>query len=276
MEALFEPAASGARLLVHHPPTGERTVGVVLAPAFAEEMNKSRHIVAQAARRLAAGGIGVLLIDLFGCGDSTGRFDEATWSAWRDDVALGLRWLQERGYRRQWVWGHRIGALLAAEAASMPASGVERCVLWQPVVRGDAYLNQFLRLRTTAALLAMPGKGAGEGESVKQLRAQLASGESVEVAGYRLAPALAAALDQLDLGALTPRCPVHWYEVVPEEGRSLTAAGKQALALWQSAGVPVTVRPIVGEPFWTASSTIELVQCPTLVDSLAADASTWI
>ena len=49
MEAFFLPADRGARLCVHHAPLTPRGVGLVALPAFAEEMNKSRHVVAQAA-----------------------------------------------------------------------------------------------------------------------------------------------------------------------------------------------------------------------------------
>jgi hypothetical protein len=46
--------------------------GLLFIPPFAEELNRSRHMVVKTARALAAAGWGVLLLDLFGTGDSEG------------------------------------------------------------------------------------------------------------------------------------------------------------------------------------------------------------
>jgi hypothetical protein len=46
-------------------------------PPFAEEMNKSRRMIAEVGRRLEGSGVGMLLVDLFGTGDSEGEFAQA-------------------------------------------------------------------------------------------------------------------------------------------------------------------------------------------------------
>ena len=56
-------------------------------PPFAEEANRSRRMAVLQARRLAARGWPVLLLDPFGTGDSAGAFHEARWELWLDDAA---------------------------------------------------------------------------------------------------------------------------------------------------------------------------------------------
>lgn len=271
MEAFFLPAPDGARFCVYHPPKGLVGTGVVFAPAFAEEMNKSRHLVAQASRRLAALGIGVLLIDLKGCGDSTAAFKDATWDDWRSDMQLAADFMHKRGHKPLVLWGMRLGALLAAQCAAQMSASVSRCLLWQPVVLGETHLSQFLRLRVANAMLS----GAQGGETSKAVRARLAGGECQEIAGYSLSPAMAVAMERLDLESLRPPCPVDWLEVIPEEHRALSPAASRVIGAWQDQGTRVSLTPLVAEPFWGATNAAELVQCQAIVDATARVALEW-
>src|SRR3546814_18352731 len=113
-------------------------------------MNRSRRMAALQARALAALGIDVLLLDLFGTGDSAGDFRDARWEIWREDAMAAVAWLGARCGGRVGLWGLRLGTLLAAEvAAEMQAP---RLLLWQPVLSGERHLTQFLRLRVAAGL----------------------------------------------------------------------------------------------------------------------------
>src|SRR3546814_1526626 len=60
------------------------------------EMNRSRRMAALQARALAALGIDVLLLDLFGTGDSAGDFRDARWEIWREDAMAAVAWLGAR------------------------------------------------------------------------------------------------------------------------------------------------------------------------------------
>jgi alpha-beta hydrolase superfamily lysophospholipase len=66
---------------------------VLYLPPLAEELNSSRRTVAQQARALARAGFAVLQIDLLGCGDSSGRLEDARWSDWLHDARAALDWL---------------------------------------------------------------------------------------------------------------------------------------------------------------------------------------
>ena len=271
MEAFFLPAPDGARFCVYHAPEAPVRAGVIFVPAFAEEMNKARHLVAQASRRLAALGVGVLLIDLKGCGDSTGAFEDATWDDWRSDIRLAVDFMQRRGHKNVALWGMRLGAMLAAQCAAEMPHAVARCLFWQPVTQGETHLTQFLRLRLANAMLS----GTKGSESGKALRAQLAAGESLEIAGYRLSPSMAASLEQLNLEALRPPCPVHWFEVVADEERPLPPAASRVIAAWRELETPVSVTPLVAEAFWGATNAAELVQCPAIVDATVQEVRSW-
>ncbi len=65
-------------------------------PPFAEEANRSRRMAVLQARRLAARGWPVLLLDPFGTGDSAGAFHEARWELWLADAARAAAWLATR------------------------------------------------------------------------------------------------------------------------------------------------------------------------------------
>ena len=133
-----------------------RPESLLFVPPFAEEMNRSRRVVALQAEALAAIGLGVLVLDLFGCGDSGGDFGEATWEQWLDDVSIAAAWLEQESQSAVGLWGLRLGASLAALAASRSADRFSRLLLWSPVARGQVFLTQFLRARVAMAL-SVPG-----------------------------------------------------------------------------------------------------------------------
>jgi len=249
----FLDGPAGPLFAVYYSPKpGRGDAGdLVYVPPFAEEMNRSRRMVAVQARALAEAGTGVLVLDLYGTGDSGGEFRDGRWAVWLGDVAAAVEWLGRQGRQRIGLWGLRLGAILAMQAATR-VSGIDRAVLWQPVTNGETMLTQFLRIRVAA------GMGGGRGaETTQDLRARLASGDSIEVAGYELAPELAAAIDAARLERWAPAnaMPVHWLELVPETGRPISPAGARVVESWQEKGVPVTAAVAVGDPFWTLQET---------------------
>src|SRR5262249_35049316 len=145
---------------------------------FADELNKSRRMVALQARQFAANGFGVLLPDLYGCGDSGGDFADAHWDVWLDDLHRCLDWLRADNEGPYYLWGLRAGALLATELAQRTA--VAGLILWHPVINGAQMLTQFLRLRLAVGMMR------GSQETTTQLRDTLAAGNSLEVAGYEI------------------------------------------------------------------------------------------
>ena len=256
-EAFFLSAGGGERFCVFYPASGAPLGSVLYLHPFAEEMNKSRRMAALQAREFAARGYNVLQIDLFGCGDSSGDFGDARWDVWNDDVALAADWLARHAEGPMHLWGLRLGALLALEHSRQASQSLAGLLLWQPVASGAQFLTQFLRLRLSSEMLS----GAAAGKGTEELRAQLAAGRPLEIAGYELAPELAFAIERLDLASLAPQnVPARWFEV-NAEGKP-TPVLRRAAQAWSAAGVEVDLQAVRGEPFW---SSVEISECPELV-----------
>lgn len=188
IEAFFLPLDGSDRFCLLHLPQGKPRGNIVYLHPFAEELNRSRAVVARQARAFAAVGYAVLQMDLYGCGDSAGDFGAASWMRWRADTHAAICLLQERFDAPLCLWGLRSGGLLASEVAHELDTDIA-LLLWQPVLSGKQHLQQFLRLSLAADVLA--GKAQGGTDA---LLARFDAGQSVEVAGYTLAPALAQGL----------------------------------------------------------------------------------
>lgn len=259
LEAFFLPVASGRLFcLLHKPDVTAATRGAVIyVHPFAEEMNKSRRMAAMQARAMAAAGYAVLQVDLLGCGDSSGDFGDVSWATWIDNLVEAARWFRERTEGPLYWWGLRVGALLAVAAANAFAAP-SRLLLWQPVMLGKQYLQQFLRLKVAGELLEGANKGV-----MNRLKAQLADGLPVEVAGYMLAPALAAGLEKAEL--TIPGCVerVALIEIAAVTSTDLSPAARTRLDQWRDAGVDVRGLSVAGPAFW---QTTEIEECPALID----------
>src|SRR6476620_8431972 len=125
-EPFFLQTDRGRRFCLYHAPRAEKECrgAFIYVHPFGEEMNKSRRMAAMQARAFAAMGFGVLQIDLFGCGDSSGEFREARWNIWKQDLAVARSWLGNRVAAPVSLWGLRLGALLALDFARSSANTI--------------------------------------------------------------------------------------------------------------------------------------------------------
>ncbi|HSV51249.1 MAG TPA: hydrolase 2, exosortase A system-associated [Burkholderiaceae bacterium] len=265
-QAFFLPVEGGQRFCIFYPAQGPKTRGRVLyAHPFAEEMNKSRRMVALQARHLSEAGFSVLQLDLQGCGDSSGDFGDATWQGWRDDLLHASDWLRaQAGDAALWLWGLRAGCLLAAQAAQQIA---EPCqfLFWAPAVAGKPLLQQFLRLKAAGEMMGGNAKGVMDG-----LRQQLAQGQPVEVAGYTLAPGLTDGLEKAVLAPPSaPQAPgrVEWFELSTRADAAFSPAVTRAQEPWQQAGFALRSHLVEGPSFW---QTTEIEDAPALVAATTA------
>lgn len=217
---------------------------ILFLPPFAEEMHKSRRIVAAQARELAGLGYNVMLLDLTGCGDSGGDFADATWQIWLQDAAFAVRTLVNLGTGPLILWGLRMGALLASEL-SQERSDIDKLILWQPLLNGEQQVDQFLRLRTATAVTGNPLTF-----DRKTLWNELRSGRSLDIAGYTLSPALALQMAKARLNDVKPACPVHWLEIGTPPAGDLSVASANVVAHWREQGIPIQAEYVHGDPFW--------------------------
>lgn len=265
-EPFFLKTDSGERFCLYHAPhSGTHCRGAfIYVHPFADEMNKSRRMAAMQARIFAALGFGVLQIDLFGCGDSSGEFKEARWDIWKDDLAVAMKWLACNVSTSISLWGLRLGALLALDFAKQTEHPIENILLWQPVLTGESFLTQFLRLKLANGMFTSPPE---KPSGTHLMRASLCAGETLEVAGYELSPSLAAAIDKLKANELiVTKIPIHWFEAISELGRSMTPAGAKVASIWEQGGANLHVHLVPCSSFWM---TQEISECPELLSATA-------
>ena len=233
---------------------------ILFLPPFAEEMNKSRHIVASQARALAAAGNRVMLLDLTGCGDSGGEFLDASWQIWLQDALFAADTLVAMGTAPLNLWGLRLGALLACEL-SQARPDIQKLMLWQPVLNGEQQIDQFLRLRSVSSAV-----NGGLSFDRKMLWNELRAGRPLEIAGYELSSAMALELAKARLNDLNPACQkVQWLEIGALTHATFSVASESVITHWEEQGIEVGRESVAGDPFWrTIDAKINLpLQCST-------------
>lgn len=233
--------------------------GIIYLHPFAEEMHKSRRMAALQARAFARAGYAVLQIDLTGCGDSVSDFGDATWESWREDAHAAHTWLTSQVPGPITLWGLRIGASLAVDIAPS-LQNISRLLLWQPVINGDQFLTQFLRIKLASEMLS---EGQAQ-SSTKELQAKLDAGEPVEVGGYLLSSDIARSLTKLKLAEMTPPCKVEWIEIGSRDTDDIAPAGQRVVEAWRTAGIMVHTQTVLGDPFWI---TQEITECLRLMET---------
>lgn len=243
-------------------PTGPCTGAMLYLPAFAEEMNRCRSHVTAQARALAAIGYQCLLLDPYGTGESDGDIIDGDWDTWLADASAAAQWLVQQTGQPLTLWGVRTGALLAAELAAAPA--VAGLLLWQPVLDGKVFLNQYLRLRIASQMVNDSAR-----ETTDIIRARLSAGDIVEVAGYpltgRMADSLAARRMEDFTGIASKR--IAWAEIVAKPGQPMALPSRKLIEKLQTAGARVTSQAVACPMMWQVH---ERVEAPALLQATLA------
>jgi uncharacterized protein len=186
--------ASGSNELFsffHEPTAPDGKAAFVLSHAFGEEKLWSHRVLVSTARRLASLGHPVLRFDYSGTGDSGGALRESSIASHQADLAAAVRWLRHRlgPDRTIGLIGLRLGATIAALFAE-GAQGSDEIsgplILWDPIVDGEAYVQELLRSHLSTQL-AVYGRVV---ESRESLRDRIRRGECVNLDGYELAAGL--------------------------------------------------------------------------------------
>lgn len=264
MEPFFIEGRTGNLFALYHAPSkgGVAHGGILIAPPFAEELNRSRHMMAAAARALASHGFAVLMIDLHGTGDSAGRFDDASWDGWCDDLETAADHLERQGHPLIGVLALRTGALLALDWIRKTGRTPETLALWGPAMNGATFINQFLRLRVAESM----AREDGTRESTKDLKARLDQGETLEIGGYGLTSVLCHGIEGMNATNMPPppETTVQWLDLSPSPGAQITPAGAKVIDAWADAGVRTHHQMIEGPAFWTL---LEPEHVPALISA---------
>lgn len=245
----FLPGDHGRIFAVHHEPAGEvsQCGHVLVVPSFNEEMNRCRSMVTILAQALARHGVGTLVVDLHGTGESDGEYGDARWGTWIGDIRKGIEWLDSRPGGCISLLGIRTGVPLAV-AAMQGYPNPRALIAWQPVVDGKTYFTQFMRMRIAANM----DRTDIPRETTEEMRAQLAAGQSIEIAGYEVHPELAAAIEKARLVDLIPPegVPVAWFEKAVGADNALAPASRKVLEVWGAGGGALAARTFEGPAFW--------------------------
>ncbi len=218
MEALREKPFffehEGFRLfaMLHEPladTSAERRRGVVFCSPLAEEAEIAQKVSVDFARALVERGYHVLRFNYRGCGDSEGDFEDVTLSRSVADIRKAVELLRKQIGDRVGLFGLRLGATLAAMAATNDPK-IEALILWEPIVDMKNHMMSFLRMQVMAANI-LAGRVV---ETRQNLIDRLNSGQGVDVLAYPLSTACFNEFLAVDVAA----------EVGGEHGPTLLAA----------------------------------------------------
>ncbi len=257
---LFLTSGNARLLVLVFQPEIPGEQAILLAPPFGDEMNKSRRMQYLQAQYFSQHGYTVLMVDLFGTGDSSGEFSEATWETWRENLYDAWNWLkQEKGITQIHFWGIRLGCLLALDTASHFKLSVESFLFWQPIVKGDRFVTQLMRLKLAEQF------GRNSSESVRTLRERSTSREMLEIGGYSLSKELLAALSSLDASELSPApgTPIAWLECSTASTTSLLPSSLKVIEKWRQNNNIVKASFVSGPSFWNS---VETEVVPQLIE----------
>jgi alpha/beta superfamily hydrolase len=174
-------SVSGAHLytVLHEVP--DPLARVLLVGPFASERHNSYLPWVRWARYLAARQIEVLRYDYRGIGESTGIFEELSFTQWSEDVALLADWLKQRSAHTPLVLhGLELGGLLAANAFDQGIG--DAVLLWSPPASAHQALRSTLMRWVGLEHLYKP---ADEVKSASAYIRELEQGASIEVEGYQ-------------------------------------------------------------------------------------------
>jgi uncharacterized protein len=177
---------------------------IVVCPPYPWEYQGCDRMFVVLGRKLAAAGTHVLRLDYRGWRESSGDPAVASVRSQVADIARAVSELQRlAGCPTVGLLGARTGATLAMLAAQeLPQ--VNLLVLWDPIIKGQAYFDHCLRVAVASARGGAPSATP----SRAQLTRALEEGACVDIAGYPLGPRVYQEGIQTDLTQLQPMRPL--------------------------------------------------------------------
>ena len=142
------PEGNPAQLFtLYHPSRADACHGLyIIIPPFAEELNRSRHLMSLLCRELSNIGYCALLFDLYGTGDSSGAFGQATWDNWQQNIDDIMQWAQHMHFTPMGFISIRSGALLIDRY--MQENNIQlNHISFNPTLSGQKFINQFLPIQ---------------------------------------------------------------------------------------------------------------------------------
>lgn len=261
MEApVLIPNGSGTLYgMLYRPAAGCAPCGVVMCNPLFEERKGAQRIMVETARALAAAGYPVLRFDYRGTGDSAGDESEASCAAWRADIQVASRYLEQHvGVSQVGRLGVRLGASLMVETAptSMP---VAFSVLWAPVSSGRSYFDQELRRKLVKEMVTFGQSRVTRASLLQALK----DGKPIDLDGYAVTPTLYDGINAINMPAI--EAPVTGQRILLIQIASSETASAETTSLggrMEQTGAQVDIVAAKEDPFWNL---VGLVECPALV-----------
>lgn len=252
-KAFYLPADSGQLFCLHYLPADNAVAHVLFFPPFAEELNRSRHIMSLTAAQLAAKGYSVLIVDLFGTGDSEGDLIDACWAVWKRDMLQAIDYLQQQKNEIPVNFlTIRLGALLALDILNDSSHTVDinHFIAWQPVINTAKYIKQFLRLQLAANLL-----NNNSVKSTELLKQKIYEQGSLEISGYPLSARLMDDIISLSDGIkqntdLSVINTLVLFQLTPAISTHISKDIKQFLLNFPEFREKIDVQIVQGPSFW--------------------------
>jgi len=261
----FFPSGQHSLFGVLHQPAAESTrPGFVFCHPFGEEKLWAHRVYVTFARALAADGHPVLRFDYMGNGDSGGSFSQSSLASAIADVRAATDELRRRtGPRPVSLLGLRLGATVASLVAE-DLTGLDRLILWAPIVDGARYMQELLRINLTTQLAVYKEVRRDREALVADMRA----GETVNVDGYEMTLPLYEQVSAVKLAADAKRCQAPCLVVQIDR-----QPGRPAAELGQLASTYSTARVLFAqeEPFWK-----EIARFYDQAPGLFAETRNWL
>ena len=151
---------------IYMPPMARliKTTGVLICPPIAQEHIRTHMALRQLAVTIANAGFHTFKFDYFAIGDSSGESHEGSIKQWKRDIIKAYDELKAiSGVNKVAAIGLRLGATLEAEVfdEGLP---LRRLVLWDPILKGEDYLNEIrgIHLKLNASFEENIGSGLEE------------------------------------------------------------------------------------------------------------------
>jgi pimeloyl-ACP methyl ester carboxylesterase len=140
---IFGGFAKGHRFGLWILPSSKVPRAAILAiQTSGEENNFSRRVMIQAAHRFAELGFATLIFDPYGVGDSAGQTSQMSLKDWRRDLMSISHQIRLRYDVPFYVWGARLGSLLAADLLISQSDNTSGLLLWSPLAHGRTWVDQ--------------------------------------------------------------------------------------------------------------------------------------
>ena len=266
----FAPVGTRRLYVAEHRPDGPiRSAALFCLPIHEEEKSVYRPM-ADAARLAAESGCVSLLFHYSGTGDSSGSPLDTTVDTLVRDTLDAARILRERsGVESITLVGIRLGAAIALLAAEQ----VDVCaglLLIEPVQSGRLYLSR-ARTRKRVRRMVTAAEGGDAATVPPDGPEEPQASEVFDFDGHPIAPGLEDSLSALDLGQRTAPLPVpvEVIEIAPRD--RVSGAIERLGSALEARGARVTLRALVGEPFWNNLGVVHVPEvCQAIVRFVAS------